>query len=317
MYFNVRSEFKACLYLFLSFSLLFIPLCRWPTICYIIAYEIIHLFFISQPSCSTVHEKTNLSATSSGFLGLQPELRKSTLKCRETSVRSSIEPQEGCHKYQISTSTAFLTSMKLSSKGATECLVPNSDSHSHLPPWLLTLVSLSAILSSLAPASNTEVRGILLSSVDIDEMWCHLACCLLSLSIASITLYSKHPFPPLNFCLKTVYFKIYICISSWKFSSILIINSVWITKRQEMKLGFLLSDIFVVNFHEKESKKVRKGGNPWQARGRPWRPAAAAWVKVASLICPTWCRHWLLTPADGLETYLLGKMSPVQQKAGF
>lgn len=56
------------------------PPIRWPTICYIITYEIIHLFFISQPSRSTVHEKTNLLATSAGFLGLQPELRKSTLK---------------------------------------------------------------------------------------------------------------------------------------------------------------------------------------------------------------------------------------------
>lgn len=94
MYFNVWSEFKACLYLFLSFSLLFIPLCRWPTICYIIAYEIIHLFFISQPSRSTVHEKTNLSATSAGFLGLQPELRKSTLKGWETSTRRTQSPRK-------------------------------------------------------------------------------------------------------------------------------------------------------------------------------------------------------------------------------
>lgn len=126
-----------------------------------------------------------------------------------------------------------------------------------------------------------------------------LSCCLLSLSVASITLYSKH-LPP-NFCLKPVYFKLYICISSWKFSSILIMNSVWITKRQEMKLGFLLSDVFVVNFHEKESKEIRKGRNSRHALGLPWSPAAASWVKVASLMCPTWCRHWLLTPADRLE----------------
>lgn len=157
---------------------------------------------------------------------------------------------------------------------------------------------------------------MLLSFVDTSETWCHLVLLLLSLSIASIILSSKYPSPPPNFCLKPVYFKIYICISSWKFSSILIINSVWITKRQGMKLGFLLSDVFVVNFHEKEGKEIRKEGNPRQARGLPWRPAAASWVKVASLICPTWCRHWLVTPEDRLETYLLGKMGPVQQRAG-
>lgn len=161
---------------------------------------------------------------------------------------------------------------------------------------------------------------MLLSSVDTGETWCHLVLLLLSLSIASIILSSKHPSPPdppaLNFCLKPVYFKIYICISSWKFSSILIINSVWITKSQGMKLGFLLSDVFVVNFHEKEGKEIRKGGNPRQACGLPRRPAAASWVKVASLICPTWCRHWLVTPADRLKIYLLGKMGPVQQRAG-
>lgn len=53
-------------------------------------------------------------------------------------------------------------------------------------------------------------------------------------------------------------------------------NSVWITKRQEMKLGFLLSDVFVVNFHEKESKEIRKGRNSRHALGLPWSPAAAS-----------------------------------------
>lgn len=104
----------------------------------------------------------------------------------------NIEPREGRHKHQISTSTASLASMKLSSKGATECLVPNSDGHSHPDSWHLPIF----LQYSLRWLQHLTQRGMLLSSVDTGKTWCHLVLLLLSLSIASITLSSKLSPPP-------------------------------------------------------------------------------------------------------------------------